>query len=134
MTDYLNKLRETSVVTEKGCWKPLSGATVYRYIRVDGKPVRAHRYVAGATPGDIVLHSCDNPWCCNPEHLSIGTQADNMLDMNTKGRHPSRKLTDADVLYVLSSECSTYSLAKKFNVSTKTIHKIRKGETYVRLQ
>lgn len=57
--------------------------------------------------GKHVLHRCDNPPCCNPAHLFLGTHADNMRDMGDKGRHgcrgrngtkhPQAKLSDEDV-------------------------------------
>ena len=39
-------------------------------------------------PGEQVLHTCDNPPCCQFHHLFMGTQRDNMADMWAKGRHP----------------------------------------------
>lgn len=40
------------------------------------------------------IHSCDNPKCCNPAHLSVGTHQENMIDMHRKGRHPGRRKRD----------------------------------------
>ena len=61
--------------------------------------IRAHRLAwvleNGPIPeGLIILHSCDNPKCCNVEHLSLGTKKDNSQDMLSKGRHytPFREL------------------------------------------
>jgi len=66
------------------------------YVRIGGKPktARAHRFayqlVNGPIPdGMLVLHHCDNPSCCNPTHLFLGTHADNVADMWSKNRGPS---------------------------------------------
>lgn len=132
--NVVEHLRSTSIIDDNGCWLPKKAIKGYRYVRVDGVLCRAHRAVIGAKSGDIVLHSCDVPSCCNPEHLRIGTQSDNMLDMQIKGRHPSRKLTDEDVLFILNSDESSYSLAKRLDVCEATIQRVRKGENYVWLR
>lgn len=64
-----------------------------------GTTIYAHRFAYLTEHGAIadglsVLHGCDNPQCCNPAHLFLGTQADNMRDKAAKGRNVN-PMTDA---------------------------------------
>ena len=50
--------------------------------------VKNHQHI----DANVVLHTCDNPQCCNPKHLQIGTQRENVADMKRKARwHPFKK-------------------------------------------
>ena len=53
----------------------------------------AYEFTNGPAPRNLeVRHKCDNPWCCNPSHLEIGTHAENMRDMAIRGRaNPSQE-------------------------------------------
>lgn len=55
----IERLRTNSLVSETGCWLPKRPVKGYRYVRVDGVLIRAHRAVMGATGTDVVLHLCD---------------------------------------------------------------------------
>lgn len=75
------------------CWL-WTGGKVYEYgaTSYQGRSIRAHRLAfrlaTKTDPGDkCVLHHCDNPPCVRPDHLWIGTQADNHNDMKAKGRN-----------------------------------------------
>lgn len=72
------------------CWEWTTGRERYGYGHsVLGTASRvAWELTNGPIPdGQRVLHSCDNPPCCNPRHLFLGTQLDNVRDMMAKGRH-----------------------------------------------
>lgn len=77
------------------CWPFTAslGSTGYGRLTVDGRLTKAHRIayelVHGPIPdGGCVLHACDNPPCCNPAHLRVGTQAENTADKLERDRQP----------------------------------------------
>lgn len=76
-----------------GChfWLGASNKRRYGFMCFDGRSQKAHRIAWLLTRGPIpqglrVLHRCDMPECVNPDHLFLGTQADNVADMESKGR------------------------------------------------
>lgn len=126
-----------------GCWlwvgstneKPPYGRLLFR-----GTVMVAHRvswllYRGEIPDGLRVLHRCDVPQCVNPEHLFLGSQSDNMLDMygKNRGRLPSQtasKLTEDDVRLIRSSLLKTSALARQLGVTHRTVLLIRRGETW----
>ena len=109
---------------------------------------RAHRVAFeaayGAIPADIhgkpvvVRHKCDTPLCVNPDHLEIGTQADNMADMVQRGRarqgeaHANAKLTkDAAqaIMERVASGAPVSAVAREFGVSPSRVSMILHGKT-----
>jgi len=137
-------------VIAKGGYRDQDG-----YVRYGHGGIRAHRIAwerANGRPvpeGHVVMHSCDNPPCVNPAHLSVGTIADNNADRAAKGRsyvfpsgdaHPARirrgsahwqaKLTEADVTSIRVRRAngeSTASLGRVFGVHPATISRIARG-------
>jgi hypothetical protein len=78
---------------ESACWPWTGGADEdgYGYAKKKGRTIKAHRLAwelhSGYPAGDFeVLHHCDNPPCCNPLHLFLGTNLDNIRDRDAKGR------------------------------------------------
>lgn len=99
---------------------------------------------SGIPPGQVVRHACDNPPCCNPDHLLLGSYADNAADAVSRGRIarglslPHTRLTDEQVRdvrrraivrpagsrqYVLNRD----ALAEEFGVQPKYITELVGG-------
>lgn len=84
-------------------------------------------------PPLVVCHHCDNPICCNPRHLFVGTRTDNNADKVQKGRQAFLKgsangsaiLSEWQVRRILKSPASQSVLAKRFGVSKQTISAIK---------
>lgn len=110
----------------------------------DGRVRSAHRVAwalcHGSLPALHVLHRCDVPLCVNPVHLFLGTQADNMADMQAKGRrhrlpgetNPNAKLSASQVIAIKALEgvVPVQDLAQRHGVRAQTVLDIYKGRTW----
>lgn len=82
------------------CWLWQGNTTTggYGQIYYDGRTWRVHRlawiftHSAEIPNGYVICHKCDNPPCCNPNHLFLGTQEENMKDAARKGRCSTRRI------------------------------------------
>jgi len=99
----------------------------------------AYFLATGHHPGKLcVMHHCDNPPCCNPAHLSLGTVRDNTLDMISKGRNrPARgernansRFTADEIMRLFLHPAPTRRTAIEFAVSERTVYDIRRGNTW----
>jgi hypothetical protein len=121
------------------CWlwtgrtAPFGYGRISRKNWVKPKSIESHRATFLLTHGflpPVVMHTCDNPPCCNPAHLRSGTHSANMLDRHAKGRsakgetNGNSKLKASDVVAIRESSLSQRKLAAKFNVSRSTIEMI----------
>lgn len=132
-------------------WKGTPGTWGYGSFWMDGRNINASQaaYIVtyGPTGGLFVLHRCDNPPCCNPAHLFLGTQKDNIHDCLKKGRarghfnpdggkpHPrySAKLTPELVIEarrLWDSGISQSEIGRRFKVNSSTIHAIVRRESW----
>ncbi len=149
----LPSLRErfmSRVVATEGCWGWTGTKTALGYGRVglkglSQKDAFAHRVSwtlhRGPIPsGMVVCHRCDNPGCVNPEHLFLGTQADNIADMHAKKRHAhgpgrfAKRLNALDVylirLAARTLPASNCAIARAWGVSNQYIWQIVNNKSW----
>ncbi len=134
---------------ESGCLIRRGTRTEFGYVMAgyQGKMWLAHRLAWTLAHGSIpegmkVLHRCDNPPCCNPEHLFLGTLSDNIQDCIAKGRyythlgekHPRAKLTSSQVKEIRKAFVpylvTRKMLAERFGVSASTIKAALCGQNW----
>lgn len=144
-------LKKIVKIPFSGCWIFMGAINTFGYGIVGtggrGKPNdRAHRITYRHFCGDIpsgmfVCHRCDVPCCCNPDHLFLGTNKDNVKDMISKGRnslpprnphvvgsvHPGSKLTEDQVIQIRAAYrngIKQKDLAQQYGVVHQTISKV----------
>lgn len=132
------------------CWVWTAATRAFGYgmfvVKKGSSPVSAHRLAYEMEIGPItrdmqVLHRCDNPACVRPAHLFLGTQADNIRDMQAKGRwkyrprnqsgerNPNSVLSDAEVAAMLADLARggrPVSVARKYGIEYRTLWAIRR--------
>lgn len=137
---------------EKGasneCW-PWTGSLTqagYGLLTIQYKSYYAHRLAwelhhnEEIPEGGVICHHCDNPACCNPNHLFLGTQDDNMKDAANKKRikhgenHHSASLTEDDIRQIRKfgegSDLTRQQIASRFGIVRTTVNDILTGRTW----
>lgn len=128
------------------CWEWIGNLTEkgYGQMRINGVTFSAHRlswllFHGGGQNNFQVLHKCDNRKCFNPNHLFLGTNADNVKDRNSKNRQAkganirTTKLSKANVRLIrlcFSKGINKAVLARKFKVNYTTILAIVNRKTW----
>lgn len=137
-----NEIKFWSLVDKNdpsGCWlyKGFLDRDGYGIFTTALSQDRAHRYVLKNNTdikGKVVCHKCDVRNCVNPDHLFVGSQADNIKDMISKNRHhhnrsrksTPRKVTDEMINEILTSTLPKIHLAKKLGINKTTVYRILK--------
>jgi hypothetical protein len=134
---------------EKGpgdaCWPWIGNHLVSGYGRFSiGTPPQRQRWLAhrmawtlemGPIPtGMVICHHCDNPGCVNPKHLFLGSHADNVLDMHSKGRnrqpkginHWKAKLTEIQIISIRNDPRPNAIIGRIYNIAPNQILMIKR--------
>lgn len=120
------------------CWEWAGGINGHGYgsFHVGTACIAAHRFAwlseRGEIPeGMLVCHHCDNRRCVRVSHLFLGTNADNMADMTSKGRRQSLSWEQiVEIRALLARNTVQRRIAERFGVSAATITAIKRGYRY----
>lgn len=133
------------VVRECWVWQGGRNKAGYGQMRIGKPQFGAHRIAyflaTGVNPVALnVCHKCDNPPCCNPSHLFLGTTKDNRHDCIEKGRwpcadmigslNPNAILTETEARIIRHSKASGKSLAARYGISESLVSGIKTGKLW----
>jgi hypothetical protein len=143
--------------SEDECW-PWKGLLKdgYGRVQINDRSYYAHRVIYSLAFPNVIewkapsrtqetgflLHKCDNPCCCNPNHLFVGTHADNMADKVAKGRSPDFsggkgprcKLTMEQAQEIRQKRrngVSARQLSAEYEISLPSIKTLLAGKSYI---
>ena len=132
----LEKRLYSKIKKVDGCWV-WQGSTRndYGQLKHEGRNLSTHVWSWKVTNGDIpeglfVCHACDDPPCINPDHLFLGTQADNLRDMSEKGRGRKGRFTDEQVRAIRKDPRLHRVIADEYGVDRSEIWKIKNRKNY----
>lgn len=148
---YKRKNIEYIINSNTGCWEVISHTSDdygYKVITIKNKVYKIHKLVLEEKLGrklnknEMTLHLCDNPCCCNPEHLRCGTAKENMEDKHKRKREiylkgselPQAILNERQVYEIkeqlILNNGNAKIIANKYNVNPTTIMDIRALKTW----
>jgi hypothetical protein len=122
-----------------GCWEwqAQRDRKGYGRLSVGGRKVFAHRFAyelfVGPAGNLLVCHRCDNPRCVRPDHLFVGTHAENMADMRAKGRPGPRRPSPTLCRAGHDDWVIRHPKNRKFSRECRTCARERKRRSYAKL-
>ncbi|OOY15088.1 HNH endonuclease signature motif containing protein [Thioclava sp. DLFJ4-1] len=142
LMQFLRLVDDFSSDTECWNWIGAGKGNGYGHTTVNGRSMGAHRRAFILFYGEIpsgfdVCHSCDNRACVNPNHLFLGTRAENMTDAMVKGRTAGgnrKHLTEKTVQEIrrrIRTGEPDLLIARALDANSETVRKIREGKSYV---
>ena len=139
--------RRMEIDPVRGCWLWLGPLTADKYARMGSSRggVKGHRALWIELHGPLdrreyVLHRCDVPRCCNPDHLYVGTQQDNMRDRNVRGRQARgekqgfARLTAAAVLAIRSDPRENRLIAADYGLDRSWVSRLKNRKFWTHIQ
>lgn len=122
------------------CW-PWTGSLNSQgrpYFMVEGKRVLAYRLVYELFHGhllhshkDVIRHKCDNPECCNPYHLEIGSHEDNMKDMKDRERHGLPQATRHAILRLRDKGMKRNEIMDVLEITEAQVRNVLEGKVEI---
>lgn len=151
MSDSIERRFWKKVRITPGCWTWTAALNNYGYGAIGsggrgGPTLGSHRVSWEIHNGPIpynfhVLHKCDNPKCVNPDHLFLGTHAENMADRDAKGRqsrtmgsaHGRAKLTEAQVLAIREDSRLHREISIEYGIDKAVVSRIKRRKLWAHI-